>query len=929
MTEDPNNLEQSSDGRPSVWERVYAVLLCFYPRSYRRRFGRGMRHGFARDLEQARGGGLVRVVSYCLRSFLHVFGLGLLERGVSLRSVVNPAGSPPGNADRARPSSVFGGKGAPAVDTLLTDLRLAVRRLVKSPHFTLVTLLTLALGIGATSAIFSVVHSVLLSPLPFEDSDELVFAWETRQEGSRISPVSPLNLREWRGAADGLEDLAGARPWPYNVTGGDLPERVTGAQVSPGLFSLLRAPPVVGREFSSDEEGPGGEKVCLVSHEFWLSRLEGRRDLGALRLTLNGETHAVVGVLPEGLAIPGLGSRPILTPLPLYPGSPGFEGNHNVVVYGRLKGGVPLDRVSRELESIAAGLRRTYPEWNDGIGARLMPALDQVVQGARGILWTLLGSVTLVLFIACANIAGLLLARGVEAEREMAVRMALGAGRGRILRFVLAEALVLGVAGGLLGLLVCYSGIDLIQRWAPGNLPRLGEVSVSLPVLGFALATSLGTGLLFGLIPALRAARVESQDALGEGGRAVGLGRRHRAQRLLVVGEVAMAVVLLVGSGLLVRTFRNLMSVDLGFDLDGRVAFQLSLPQSFYPDREGVTVFLDRLHERLDAIPGIQSSGSSVGLPLQPSVWRQLMTLEAHPARTLPEVPVVDVSIITSGWLETLEISPVRGRTLLESDDEDAPLVAMVNESFVQTHLPHQDPLGQRLRLGAPDHLLPQVRGPDVPWYTIVGVVEDVRRGSLAGQVQPEVIVNQRQHWGLALEFFSVVRTALPLKAVAGPIRQAVLGVDPNQSVAWVRTMDTVYSNLLAQPRFNALLVGGFGLTALLLSVIGIYGLMANAVRTRTREMGLRMALGARPGSVMMQVVRQGVLASGIGIVIGLALSPVLARFMGGLLFGVEPMDPTTYLLVVLVVFWVGVVAAILPSRRAVRLDPSVALRED
>ncbi|MGW8267135.1 MAG: ABC transporter permease, partial [Longimicrobiales bacterium] len=709
----------------SMWVRLFSVLLLFYPRSFRRRFGSGMLHAFECDLERAREEGRGRMVSYGLRSVLHVSGLGLLERASTLTRFVSASRRREGTGHPASAPSGSGRRGVPTVEAVLTDLRLAFRRLAKSPRFTGVTLLTLALGIGANSAIFSMVHSVLLSPLPFDDPEALVFAWETRQAGSRISPVSPLNLREWRGAGTQFKKMAGVRPWPYNLTGEEVPERVTGVQVSPGILALLRVAPEVGREFSRSEEGLFGHPVCMVSHGFWLSRLAGNRKLESLHLILNGVTHDVVGVLPDGFAIPGFGPSPILTPLPLNPEDPGFWGNHNVVVFGRLADDVSLEQAGQALESIAADLRTAYPEWNDGIGARLVPARDQIVQGTQQNLWLLLGAVVLVLLIACANLASLLLVRGVEAEREMAIRMALGAQRGRIVRLVLSEALVLGITGGLLGLGVCSLGVDAIHLWAPGNLPRLGEVSVSLPVLGFTCAASLGTGLLLGLIPAIQSARVTHQDVLKEGGRAFGSGRRSRAQRLFVVGEVAVAVVLLVGSGLLLRTFRNLLDVDPGFETEGRVALQVSLPQASYPDRESVTAFLDRLHEGLDAIPGVQASGSSVGLPLRPSVWRQLMTLERHPARTLQEVPVVDVSIMTPRWLETLGARTVRGRALLESDDEDGPLVALVNESFVRAHLADLDPLGQRLRLGAPDHLLAEGQGAEVPWYTIVGVVGD------------------------------------------------------------------------------------------------------------------------------------------------------------------------------------------------------------
>lgn len=816
-----------------------------------------------------------------------------------------------------------------AVESLVQDLRYGLRRLAKSPRFTMVTLLILALGIGATSTLFSVVHSVLLSPLPFDESENLVFAWETRQEGSNIALVSPLNFREWRSAGTGLQEMAAARPWPYNVTGGDVPERLTGAQVSSGLLSLFRVVPTLGREFTPEEERPGADRVCMVSHGYWLQRLGGSRDLTSLRLMLNGASHAVVGVLPEGFAIPGFGPLPILTPLPLDPDDPGFWSNHNAQVFGRLEGGVSLERASRELEAVAARLQTAYPDWNEGIGARLVPARDQIVQGARQNLWILFGAVAFVLLIACANIASLFLARWSEAAREMAVRTALGAHRSRIVRLVLTEALVLGAAGGFLGYWVCHLGIDAVQRWAPGTIPRLAEIAVSVPVAGFTLAVSVGTGFLFGLLPALHASRVEIRTALKEGGRALGAGRRHRIQRVLVVGEVAVAVVLLVGSGLLLRTFGNLLDVDPGFELEGRTALHVSLPPSSYPDRESVTAFLDRLHQGLDAIPGVQASGSSVGLPFQALVWRKLMTLEDRPAATLPEVPVVDLSIVTPRWLETLGILPIRGRTLLESDDGGAPFVALVNEAFVRTHLPDGDPLGRRLRLAAPDPLLPEGQDIEVPWYTIVGVVGDVRRWNLAADALPEVFIHQRQDMDTAREFFVVARSDMPAETLAEPLRLAVRDVDPDQPVAWVRSMDSMYSGMVAGPRFNAVLVATFGCTALFLAVLGVYGLMANAVSTRRREIGLRMALGAHPGVVVRQVVGEGVRASVAGVALGLALSAALARLVGSLLFGVEPLDPVTYLLVVLVVLTVAAVAATVPSWRAVRADPTVALREE
>jgi len=505
------------------------------------------------------------------------------------------------------------------LDTVVQALRHGLRRLAKKPRFTVVTMLILALGIGATSTLFTVVHSVLLSPLPFEEPEELVFAWETRQDGSAISPVSPLNFTEWRAAGAGFLNMAAVRQWPHNVTGGDVPERVTGAQVSSGLLSLFGVVPFVGREFTPEEEHPGADRVCLVSHGFWLRRLGGSRDLTSLRLVLNGESHAVVGVLPDGFTIPGFGPRPILTPLPLDTDDPGFWSNHNAQVFGRLEDDVPLERAGRELGAIAARLQTTYPDWNDGIEARVVSARDQIVQGSRQAIWILFGSVAFVLLIACANIASLFLARCAEAEREMAVRTALGAHRSRIIRLVLSEAVILGAAGGLLGLWLCLFGVDAIRRWAPSGMPRVAEVSVSLPVLVFVLAASVGTGLLFGLLPALRASKVNVQHMLKEGGRALGTGGMHRIQRALVVSEVAVT----------------------------------------------------------DALP--------------------------------------------------------------------------------------------------------------------------------------EVFIDQRQDMDVAREFYVVAHTRLPAATLTEPMREAVRDVDPDQPVAWVQTLNSTYSAMVAQPRFTALLVAAFG----------------------------------------------------------------------------------------------------------------------
>jgi len=803
----------------------------------------------------------------------------------------------------------------------------AVRRLIKSPRFTLVTVGTIGLGIGACTVLFGILHSVLLSPLPYDDSERLVYAWETRNDGTVQTPVSLLNFEGWRRSTTRLRQVAAARRWPYNVSGEDQPYRVTGLQVSAGLLSLLRLQPAVGREFLLGDEQPGSEAVCMVSHGFWIEQLGGTLDLSGQRLILNDRDHAIVGVLPEGFAVPGFPPPPILTPLTLDVDHIGYWSNHNAVVFGRLAPGAQLELASRELATIASRLEELHPEWNDGIGATLVSAREQLVQGARRTILLLFGATGLVLLIACANIASLFLARAAAFERETAVRMALGARGLHIIRLVLSEALIVSVAGGLLGLWLGYVGVDLVRTLGPTGLPRLAEVVVSLPVLLFTLTCTLGTALLIGLAPALRSSRLDIQATLNKSGRSPGLGSQHRTQRMLVMTQVAVAVVLLISSGLLLRTLGNLLDVDSGFESEGRVAMHVTLPEARYSDLAQVTSFLDRLHDRLDAIPGVEASGTSVGLPFQTVQWRKYMTLEAQSAPRLSEVPVVDVSVSTPGYVETLDVPLIRGRPLLESDGSETGFVALVNETFVRRYLPTEEAIGRRLRLAPPDELLPDNQDRDIPWYTIVGVVGDVRRWSLRNDPLPEVFIPQRQDTDLAREFYVVAHTSLPVASLGEAMREAVWEVDPAQPVAWVQTIGSMFSSAVSQPRFNAMLVAAFAFAALTLAVIGIYGLMANAVSARTKEIGVRIALGAKAPRILRDVASEGMLAALGGVVLGLAASVGVGRLMASMLFEVEPFNALTYLVSVGSVLAAAVVATSVPTWRAARLDPTTALR--
>lgn len=804
--------------------------------------------------------------------------------------------------------------------------RHAFRRLIKSPRFTIVTVLTLGLGIGANTALFSVVYSVLLSPLPFENPDELVFVWETRDEGSRVSGVSLGNFASWRETTSGLEQMAAFRYSPFNVTGGDRPYRVNGLEVSAGILSLLGKEPFVGRAFTLEDERPGAEPVCMVSHSLWVDRLDASTDLRDLALTLNGRSHAVVGVLPKDFGIPPVGSRPIFTPLQLDLNHPNYWSNHNTRILGRLNDGVRLEQANSELQANAARLELAHSEWNDGIGARLIPARDQLVQQSEMAIWILFGAVGFVLLIACVNVASLMLARAALAEREYAVRAAIGATRQQIMRLVLSEALLLSLVGGVLGLALGYLGVDAIKAWGPSNLPRLAEVNVSTPVLFFALVCTIGTGLLTGLVPALRSSKADLQTTLNKSGRSHGLGATHHIQRIFVLAEVTIAVVLLNCSGLLLRTFNNMLNVDPGIDMDNRVTMQVTLPIARYSEHARVTSFFDQLHAKLDATPGILSSGSSVGLPFHWMMWRQLITLEGEPAATRQEVPVVDVSISTPGYIETMNIGTVTGRSLSESDDFASPFVAVVNEAFSRQILGGEDPIGRRLRFSLPDALLPADQSADTyPWYEVVGVVEDVRRWNLTTDATPEVFVSQRQYPG-AFEYFVVAHTLLPFETVADVMREAVWNVDPEQPVAWVQPVDALYSTMVSQPRFNAVLVAAFGLTALVLALIGVYGLMANSVSARTQEIGVRIALGARPSQIWKNVAGQGIRTAIAGIGIGIAISAGTSRLMQSLLFGIQPNDVPTFIFVVATVLVVAALAASVPSWRAAKLDAIEAL---
>jgi putative ABC transport system permease protein len=812
------------------------------------------------------------------------------------------------------------------------EIRLAARRLVRARGLTLAVVLTLGLGIGATSALFSVVNSVLLRPLPFDDADELVVVWETRyaQDGSDVT-VSLGNFEDWRRHNTVFQEMAAAQRRPYNVTGAGDPVRVNAIRATAALLPTLGLRPVVGRDLREEEERPGSQPVCLISHGLWLSRFGGDPDLDGKDLELDGLSHAVVGVLPPGFELPGpgisdMGAPQLLTPLALDPSDPNYRGNHNSVVVARLRDGIAVEQAHQEIGSLAGRLEEQYPEWNDGVGARVRSLHEQVVQGVRSSVLLLFTTVGFVLLLVCVNVATLMLTRTTAREREMAVRVALGAGRRRVVWQVLTEALMLSIAGGVLGVLFCLHAVDALDALVASWLPPHVDLVVDLPVLAFALAVSVLTGIGFGIVPAWTLASVRANDALAGGTRLLGRRGQVRARQAFVATQVALALALLVGTGLLLRSFARLTNVDPGYEATNRIAMFVGLPSARYGERAQVTAFLEQLVGEVGELPGVHVAGASIALPLEPLFWQKHLTREEAPAQQRADVPVVDLTIATPGFLEAIGVPLIKGRPLQRSDRAGSQYVALVNETFVRTHYGSGDPIGGRIRLGLPDHLLEELADAQ-PWLTVVGVVGDVRRRGPANAVLPEVYVPQAQDNDVAREFFVVAHASGPLDDLAERFRQVVRRIDPLQPVARVVTLERMQANSLSQPRTNLLLVGGFGLAALVVAIMGVYGLTSYSVTSRTREFGLRLALGARPSAIRRLVAGEGLAVAAVGLIIGLGVSLIVARLMAGLLFGVAPTDPLVFTFVAATLMCVVLVAAYLPARRASRTDPGEVLR--
>jgi putative ABC transport system permease protein len=804
---------------------------------------------------------------------------------------------------------------------LWQDLRYGARTLLKQPGFTLIAVLTLGLGIGVNTAIFSVVNGVLLSPLPYRAPDRLAQVWEhNRPKNKPHGSVAPANFLDWKAQNRSFEGMAAYDSFPsFNLTGVGEPERIQAARVSVGLFPLLGVEAVAGRTFTDDEERRGNHQVALVSNRLWQRRFGADPGLVGRTLSLNDRSFTVVGILPPDFRfLPE--EYEIFIPMVLDGWEATARGTHPLRVVARLKEGVTLAQAQAEMDQIARRLEQEYPNSNTGVGVTLVPLREQLVGESRRALLVLLGAVAFVLLIACANVANLLLTRAVTRRKEMAVRLALGAGRARLIRQLLTESLLLAGAGGVGGLLLALWGVQILKTFLVQNalLPRGESVGLDGRVLAFTLGISLVTGLVFGLAPGLAASKTDLNDALKEGGRRAGGGARDRRFRqALVVGEVALALVLLVGAGLMIQSFLQLRRVDPGFRPENVLAVDISLPGSRYQNGRQVLNFQRQLLERVAVQPGVRSVGAAAYLPFSGTNNSWTIKIEGSLSRPSGAWLEPGWRPVTANYFRTMGIPLVKGRDFAASDDDEtAPGVAVINEAAARACWPGEEPLGSRFKL-------------EGRTYAVVGVVKDVKHARLDGEAAPEIYFPYSQlpiTWrGMTV----VARTEAAPEHLAAALRSVVQELDKDQPIYNVRTLEGLISKSVSRPQFHLLLLGSFAALALLMASLGLYGVMSYTVTQRTPEIGIRMAFGAQPRDALKLVVGAGLKLTLIGIGIGLLAAFALTRVMESLLFGVSATDPLTFAEVAFLLIAVALLACYLPAWRATQVDPLVALRSE
>src|SRR3954469_15337658 len=798
--------------------------------------------------------------------------------------------------------------------SLLGDVRYAIRSLVRQPTFTAVAVLTLLLGIGANTAIFSVIKAVLLNPLPYRSPDRLVVVSEQNPDGN-ADLVAPLTFVDWQSQSHAVPALAAFRQLRYAFGGTDAPLNVPSVRATPNPFALLGATATLGRTVREGEGQPGNDRVAVLSRAFWQRQFGGSPAVIGRTIQLDAQPYTVVGVMPADFDFPPSANVDVWTPLSFDPNDAHGRSRkaRSLDIVGRLAGGVPQEQAQREMSVIAGRLATTYPDSNAGWGARVISAQEQLVTTVRPALLLISAAVGFLLLIVCANVANLILARLSSRRGEIAVRAALGAGRMQLVRQVLAESFVLSGIGGALGLLVAWAGVRVVRGLPEGSLPRMQEVRLDGGVLLFALLLSIGVALIFGLIPAIHASRAGLRDTMN----AFSGSTRSSGGRLLnalVVVEVALALMLLVGAGLMTRSFAQLMRVSPGFEPGNLLAVQLYLPQSKYKTGIDRTRFyMDAIH-RVGAIPGVRTAAGVSTLPMYPVGidYALPFTIEGHAAPANGEEPRADIRTATPGYFETMKIALLKGRVIDSRDRAGAPGTIVINETMARRYFAGEDPIGKVVRN-------PHGKG------EVVGIVGDVKHYGLDSEPRAELFMPawQQPLNGMAL----IVRTASDPAGFVDAIRREVLAVDAEQPIYDVSAMADVVSRSVFLPRVSMLLLGAFAVSALLLAVVGIYGVVSYGVTQRTRELGVRMALGANAASTLRLVLGRSMLLVGVGTICGLVGSAGVARVIAGLLYGVSPADPVVFIGVSVVLGAAGLAASVIPARRATRVDPIVALR--
>jgi putative ABC transport system permease protein len=816
------------------------------------------------------------------------------------------------------------------METLYKDLRYGMRGLLQRPGFTIVAIITLALGIGANTAIFSVVNAVVLRPLPYAEPDRLMTLWET-MPGSDQRSVAPGNFADWRTQNKTFQDMAATFYANFNLTSDGEPERIDGATVTANLMSVLGASPQLGRTFQTDDDVHQDRNVVLISDGLWRRRFGADQSVVGRSITIDETPHIIVGVMGRGFQFPAhsdlwvLGRNRSAVPLSLISQVPQNDWAHErdghfIRVIGRLRPGVTLSQAQSDIAAITRRLEQDFPKTNAGLGSSVVPLHTQVVGDVRGMLFILLGAVAFVLLIACTNVANLMLARATQRDRELAIRMAVGASRFRLIRQLLTESLLLSVAGGLAGLLVSIWAVDLFVKLSPGDIPRLDEASVDFRLLGFALLVSVVTGIGFGLLPAFQATRARLNTSLKEGGARASAGRQHRAARnILVATEIALAQVLLIGAGLLAVSYLRVTQIDPGFNPERILTAKIAPSAVKYPDAKTRSAFYSTVLEHLQTLPGVESAGMVMSLPLSGSSMNRGFRVEGRPEPKADENVAMDFQIVSPNYFSTMEIPIRQGRSLSATDTETSEPVIVINSAMVRRYWPNEDPVGKRIAIGESSK--------DTSWRTIVGVVGDNRHASLSEPAVPTSFIAYRQDLESWPRMGFVIKSQKGAASLASAVRKELAAIDRAQPVYAIEPMDNLLRASVAQRRFLMLLLGSLSAIALALAMVGIYGVISFSVSERTQEIGIRMALGARAADVLRMVLGQGMRVTVIGIVIGLGAALVLTRLLASLLFAVSPTDVRTFAIVAAVLGAVAFLACYIPARRATRVDPLVALR--